>query len=150
MRNLFVLVTLVLFTMSALPSFAGDYDIRFGIMVKQSNGLYDVIEETTCIPLYTMDTGFSFGYTIDKNKGEKDPTAYSVHYLPPSDKQSTGQMLRMRTETLIWPKEHFKMNFGREDVPGEYRVDIYINDKVYKSIEYQVYSPEEYEKRCSQ
>jgi hypothetical protein len=136
--------------MSASTVLAAEYGIRFGIMVKQANGLYDVIEETTCIPLYTMDTGFSFGYTIDKKQSEEDPTAYSVHYLPPTANQSTGRVLRTHTETLIWPKERFKMNFGSEDVPGKYSADIYINGEKYKTVKYRVYLPEEYEKGCSQ
>lgn len=119
-------------------------------MVKQANGLYDVIEETTCIPLYTMDTGFSFGYTIEKHQGEEDPSTYSVHYLPPADNQSTGRVLKTRTETLIWPKGRFKMNFGKEDVPGKYKVEIFINGEKHKTIEYLVYLPEEFEKGCSQ
>jgi alpha-D-ribose 1-methylphosphonate 5-phosphate C-P lyase len=148
-KYIIILVVFMLFPSSSI-CFAQHYDIRFGILVGDH-----VAEETTVIPFFMADTGFRYGFTISHNSN-RSYKSYSVHRLPASPitvggiiKKSEKPTRRIETREEEIIENHSIEEFGFEpgDPLGIYKLDIYINGCVAKSITYKVVTPEEYKQR---
>jgi hypothetical protein len=152
LRNLLILVIGLTVFLNAKKSPAESFDIRFGILV---DGV--VVEETTVIPFYPVDTGFRYGFTISHDSYETY-TSYAVHYLPEkpisaggsfekSDKIRPARRLKTKEEEIFDKHTFVEHGFEKGDPLGLYKLDIYINGRVAKSITYKVVTPEEYKRR---
>ncbi len=125
---------------------ASEYKIQFGIMGKNSSGRLIVTKETTCIPLYTGDTGFSFGFTVERPDSKTYPQIAAIHYLPSGPGSNKPRIFRNEKEPLYRSIESYQITFGRSDIAGDYRTEIYIDDVKYQTIDYRVVLPEEIDK----
>lgn len=143
------LVVLVVILLNAITAFAGDFEIKFGLMKKDSGGKYYVYSETTAIPLTYKDTDpdFRFGYSIKTASGQSF-TTYFIMYSPAAFESYTGEfkdaakkeggktVQSSSKKTTGWFTQSFR--FDRGDPPGPYAIDIWINDKLAKTIEFTV------------
>jgi len=120
-----------------------DYRIKFGYMKKRSDGAHYVYKETTKIP---MRTGrFRWGYTIEA-KG--DPfTTYSIDYSPDGPMSGDGYPRRNSQGDQGWESHtttvtggYFARAYRSDpgDEPGERKIEIYVEDKLAKTIEFQI------------
>ena len=125
---------------------ASEYKIQFGIMGKNSSGRLVVTKATTCIPLYPGDTGFSFGFTVERPDSKTYPQIAVIHYLPSGPGSNKPRIFRNEKEPLYRSLESYQITFGRSDIPGDYRTEIYIDDVKYQTIDYRVVLPEELDK----
>ena len=127
-----------------------DFDIRFGIIEEDDQGFFDVVLETTTIPLLFRETGFSFGYAVNP-KQEMPYTTHEVLHLPspprhidfplPIEKKEGGRIIVtpmiLRREPVVYP-----YSFSVGDPLGAWKLDIYINDRLARSIRFQVVRPD--------
>lgn len=127
------------------------YDIRFGVIEADSEGFLDVTHETEAIPLLLQNTGFSFGYLITP-PDDRIYTTHEVLYLPaaprfidfnmPVEQKADGRIIKtpniIRQKSTIYP-----YSFSTGDPVGPWKLDIHINDELYKTIRFMVYRPEE-------
>lgn len=145
-------LSIVVFLVIALHSvqvLANDFDIKFGLIKKDTAGKYYVSEETTTLPLRHKDDNpdFRFGYSV-KSQSDSSFTSYFVMHFPSMPQQYTGVMKdatkNTDTKTVQSPVKTssgsftYWMRFDRGDPPGQYKIDIWINDKFAKTIGFTV------------
>jgi hypothetical protein len=120
-----------------------DYRIKFGYLKKRADNTYYVSKETTKIPMRT--NGFKWGYTIESN-GEPF-TTYSIAYAPDGAIDGSGyprtnsqgeQGWESNTTTVTG--ELFSQAYRNDpgDTRGERKIEIYIEDKLAKTIEFTI------------
>lgn len=133
---------------------AEDFQVKFGV-VENRNGVTLVFEDRRSIPLLTKDTGFYFGFTIFP----PDNQPYNFHstFFSPEAAQlsnETGEIIK-EIESSADLKQQFRlptrrakgittmpMWFDVGDPPGEYRIEIYIQEKLVHSVDFMVNEPE--------
>ena len=143
--SLAVLMAVVIFE-SRNPSQLDSYRIRFGIIETDNLGTYDVIKETLTIPLFTQDTGFCFGYSIDP-PDERSYLTHEIIYLPapprhidfqmPIETTDGGRIIRtpdiVRQDHMIYP-----FCFSEGDPLGPWRLEIFINNELARRVRFRV------------
>lgn len=143
------LVVLVVILLNAITAFAENFEIKFGLMKKDSGGKYYVYSETTAIPLTYKDTDpdFRFGYSI-KGAPNQTFTTYMIMHTPAAfekytgefkdaDKKEGGKAIQSSAKKAV-AAFTYSLRFDRGDPPGPYAIDIWINDKLAKTIEFTV------------
>jgi hypothetical protein len=139
----------VFFFLYSALAIAGDYEIKFGLMKKDSSGKYYVYSETTTIPLIYKDKDpeFRFGYFI-KTADTQAFTTYMIMHTPSAfeaysgefkdvNKKDSGNTVQLPSKkTVGWFAQSFR--FDRGDPPGQYKIDIWINDKLVRTIDFTV------------
>ena len=124
-----------------------DFIFKFGYMEEYPSGAGAVTYETEIIPLKLKSTGFCFGFTIENKKGVKF-TGYEIMYLPNTPSKITGDYInadianegRIIKDSPDGIGEYWSNIwwFDEGDPLGEYKVEIFINDKLFKTIKFQV------------
>ena len=152
---------LTLITILALALFLGarfegsgrsiddSYNIRFGIVELDAEGRYRIAVETTTIPFFTSDTGFAWGYVIQPPEGAAY-TTYEILYLPspplhirfsvPIDRKDGGRIIQTAAVTRSDETLSF-FSFDPGDPAGLWRLSIYINDRLARSVRFSVVPP---------
>ena len=143
------IVVLLMIALHAVPAFAGDFDIKFGLMKKDAAGKYFVYSETTTIPLTYKDTDpdFRFGYSI-KTASDQTFTTYMIMHTPSAfekytgefkdaDKKEGGKAIQSTVKKAV-AAFTYSLRFDRGDPPGQYKIDIWINDKLERTIDFTV------------
>ena len=119
--------------------------IKFGIMELYSNGTCTFLEESTVIPLKLKDTGFRWGYTIESSK--KKFTTYSLCYSPKPFTEITGTLTREKNAPDVLKSQTVNVTKGihvecfwndASDPTGRQKIDIYVNNTIAKSIDFEV------------
>lgn len=143
------IVVLIVIGLYAVPALAGDFDIKFGLMKKDSAGKYYVYSETTTIPLLykDKDPDFRFGYSIKTAPGQTF-TTYMIMHTPAAFEKYTGEFKdadkKEGGKTIQSPAKKagteftYSLRFDRGDPPGQYKIDIWINDKPARTIDFTV------------
>lgn len=139
----------LIFVLYAAQSHANDFDIKFGLIKKDPAGKYYVSEEMTTLPLRHKDDypDFRFGYSV-KSQADTTFTSYFVMHFPSMPQQYTGAMkdaaknadaktVRSPAKTSIGSFTYW-MRFDRGDPPGPYTIDIWVNDKLARTIDFTV------------
>ncbi len=120
--------------------------IKFGQMEESSSGYY-VAKETTIIPLKLRDTGFKFGFSVQSSDNASF-NGYKIIYMPaipktigPGIKEKNvsyeGTVIKGKEERydgMWW--EFFVFDEG--DPLGKWKLEIYINGKLAKTINFKV------------
>lgn len=123
------------------------FDLRFGILSEPKPRKYLMKEETTKIPRYFIPTGFRFGYLI-REKNLKPFRLETITY-PPSPPKTLGDAYTGQdpSEGLrATPRElnghgASGMGFDPGDPTGEWKIEFYIDGKLYRTVEFTVYEP---------
>ena len=139
----------LLSTLCIAHAFAANFDIKFGLMKKDSSGKYYVSDEITTIPLTykDKDPDFRFGYSI-KTAPEQTFTTYMIMHTSAAFEKYTGEFKdapkKEDGKTIQSPAKKavaaftYSLRFDRGDPPGQYKIDIWINDQLTKSIDFTV------------
>ena len=132
-----------------------DYQVIFGA-VETKNDLSLVYRDLTSLPLVTREENFYYGFTI--LPADNEPFNYHCHFYPPKIAQftiETGEIVEeindsndsisgfrlptRRTQGITTAP----MWFDAGDPPGEYRIEIYINDRLTRAVDFSVYEPQQ-------
>lgn len=133
---------------------AEDYQVKFGV-IENRNGVTLVFEDRISIPLYTRDEGFYFGFTIFPPNNQ--PYNFNCTFFSPDAAKLsnvTGEIIEEIRSTAD-SKQQFRfptrkaegittmpMWLDPGDPPGEYRIEIFINDEAIHAVDFVVYEPE--------
>lgn len=127
------------------------YVIHYGILEQGSNGLYYVKTQTTDIPYITesQDSKFKFGYTV-----KESAEGFLLHTrltLPIIDRiyvnraheivtnnDSKTKILTTQNKYYLNESHELAMSLEDGDPPGLYKMEIFINDALYKTITFNV------------
>lgn len=126
------------------------YDVRFGIIGTDVEGDHDVIRETTVIPLYLQTTGFYWGYSIQP-PDERPYTTSEVMTMPrrprfidfpvPVETSSDGRIIRTPNVQRQYFVAH-SYGFSEGDPLGDWKLQIYINDRLSRTVRFLVAPPD--------
>jgi hypothetical protein len=133
MKILILLLSLSFVNFSA-NSMEVDYTLEFGIVLHDEYGAPVGFKETTYVPINTAGKNSLYGLIISKDSQENF-TLGSVHILP--DNPSNTQKIMGKT-MVINGKGAVFMKTQKDDTPGDYAMELYINGILYKTIEYQL------------
>jgi hypothetical protein len=140
---------LLMIALHAVPTFADDFDIKFGLMKKDAAGKYYVYSETTTIPLTDKNTDpdFRFGYSI-KTASDQPFTTYMIMHTPSAFEKYTGEFKdadkKEGGKTIQSPAKKavteftYSLRFDRGDPLGQYKMEIWINGKPARTIDFTV------------
>jgi hypothetical protein len=132
---------------------SNDVTVKFGIMAKDKNGNLVVEKVTTDIPL-NLDPEFKFGFEVIHHS-QGDFTGHVILFLPESPnsirftegenykpfKYNHSDEGKIIESGKIQYKNYWFGDFGfsKGDPVGDWKIEIYINDKLEKTINFNVY-----------
>lgn len=149
MKGLFAL----LLTLTVLPWTMGaeeSHVIRFGIFAtKQAGKSNEIATQTLTIPLKLEATGFRWGYDVSPQNAA-EYTHRAVVYLPRPPAAVTGNLETSQDSPTIvkTPKykatarDDYSFTFDEGDPLGEWKIEIFINDKLTRTFKFQVVKDE--------
>ena len=129
--------------------FEAVYKIDFGFIQKNENSGKMHFKETSSIPYRMKTTGFRWGYWIKSSDNESHST-YFVMETPAIPKNITGDLgktgqieeekrLAKSTPQKFKEKLFCPFWFDAEDPLGKWKVQIYVDDRLVKTIDFDVY-----------
>ena len=133
MKTLMLLLSLSLIHFSAY-TMEVDYNLEFGIVLQNEYGTPVGFKETTYVPINKSGKNSLYGLIISKDSQENF-TVGSVHILP---KNPSNTEKIMGKTMVINGKGAVFMKTQKDDTPGNYAMELYINGVLYKTIEYQL------------
>jgi len=149
MKRLFAL----LLTLTVLPWTMGaeeSHVIRFGIFAaKQAGKPNEIATQTLTIPLKLEATGFRWGYEISPQDAA-EYTHRAVVYLPRPPAAVTGDLETSQDSPTIVKTPKYKVTarddytftFDEGDPLGEWKIEIFINDRLTRTFKFQVVKDE--------
>ena len=122
-----------------------DYDVHFGIIEYNTAGKHIISKETNTIPYRVRDTGFRFGYLIVPH-GNYPFDCQDIVHLPSAPNKVTGQYGAIKpSQSLKSPLHETSggpfmevMWLDDGDPAGDYSVDVFVNEKLIKTIKFSV------------
>jgi hypothetical protein len=132
------------FAITDCPAEESDFDVGFGLMQPDRMGRIRVSEETTTIPLETTDPDFLFGFSVDY--AHECPFTGSAVFRPPAEgghadaASPDSGVLRLPEGTYV-NRWWFAGTFDEDDVPGIWQLELTLNGKRWKPIEFTVVAP---------
>lgn len=124
-----------------------NYQIRFGIIERDDSGNDVLSKETSVIPRKLRETGFRFGCEIVPPDQKVYTCQYIVH-VPDAPDTLTGRKTQPNADkpskVFTSPKKRVygiftgPMWFDSGDPVGDYNIEILINDKLQKTVRFQV------------
>jgi len=155
MRKLSLLIVLLVVfnSLSCSPSRTGsDFEIKFGFMRQDAKGIFYVYKETREIPKILENTGFRYGYTI-KNTKDSNFIVFLILYPPSPVKiykfrdefknesrvEAGGPVIRTKP-VEVTGKASASFSFDKSDPLGIWKLEIYVNDKLIRTINFSVVS----------
>lgn len=125
------------------------YVIKYGILAKGDNGIYYVKTQTTDIPYITesKDKNFKFGYTVEKKYEGfllytkiTMPLSKSTYIDKPHLLESGNKTTTVTTKNKFYKNESHELIMSLEDgdLPGLYKMEIFINNDLYKTIKFTI------------
>ncbi len=151
MRIIFAILTLL----TATPSFAEEVSVRFGIIeiserIGPTNFRFGFVKEANFVPLLTMEQGGLYGVEYSAPESFK----YKVQVraiLPPGVTEMSGDVVtteqdKTQTVMVFQPREYKgtvvePFLFTSGDPEGSYKLEVSVNGKLFKTLEYQAYVP---------
>lgn len=111
------------------------YKVSFGVILKNELGEPIGFQETRSIPLGNKSQSTLFGVVV--TKVDEQPFMLGTVHIIPSKEQGKS--------TKIMGKPMRSMNRGavflqsdEQDIPGDYRMEIYLDNRLVQTIEYQL------------
>ena len=130
-----------------------NFQVKFGV-IENRNDVSLVFEDRVSIPLLTKETGFYFGFTIFP-PSNKPYNFHCVLFSPDTAILSnvTGEIIE-EIKSSADSKQQFRfptrraegittmpMWLDKGDPPGEYRLEVFIDDKAVYAVDFSVYEP---------
>jgi hypothetical protein len=154
-RLLFSVIAL-LFSAATVSAVGAEVDksfvLRFGILSEPKPRIFEMREETTAIPRYYIPTGFRFGYLIWEKNGK--PFLLETVTYPPSPPEKLGKAYKNQDPKKGLRSGQRELNgkgasgfgFDPGDPTGLWKMEFYVDGKLFRSIEFTVYEPSEKKK----
>jgi hypothetical protein len=126
------------------------YQIHFGIFgTKQAGQPNEIATQTLTIPLKLEATGFEWGYEI-LPQDVSEYTFRAVLYLPRPPATVTGSLEQSQDSPTIVKTPKFKATgrgaysfvFEEGDPLGEWKIEIFVNDQLTRTFNFQVVKDE--------
>lgn len=132
----YLLIVFLLFVQLTAKAVEVDYILEFGVVLHDEYGTAVGFKETTNIPINNLGKNSLYGLIISKDTKENF-TVGSVHILP---ENSSNTKKIMGKSMVINGKGAVFMKTQRNDIPGRYEMELYINGVLHKTINYQLLS----------
>ena len=113
-----------------------DYQLDFGVIIQNSTGEPVGFEKTTKIPIKNNGSTSLYGVVVTCPDPQQF-TLNSVHILPKQSEESVPQKI-MGKPMLIQSRGAIFMRTESSDLPGNYVMEVYINNKLHDTVEYQL------------
>jgi hypothetical protein len=124
--------------------------IRFGIFAaKQAGKPNELATETLTIPLKLAATGFRWGYDVSPSDASQY-THRAVVYLPRPPAAVTGSLQASQDSPTIVKtptyrakgRDDYAFTFDGGDPLGEWKIEIFVNDRLTRTFKFQVVKDE--------
>ncbi len=112
------------------------YKLEFGRVIHNDVGEPVGFEKTTRIPISLSGDSTLYGLVITSPKDEKF-TLNSIHIMPIDPTNLEARKL-IGKSMLIQKRGAIFMRASIDDIPGIYNMEIYINNSLHSSIEYEL------------
>jgi hypothetical protein len=151
-RFIFIVTSLFITTLAyGNTNHDDNYVVNYGILEQGGNGLYYVKTQTTDIPYITesQDSDFKFGYTVKEST--KGFLLHTRLTLPITDHTYVNRAHEivanndLKTKTVTTQNKYYLnephelvMSLEDGDPPGVYKMELFINDSLYKTITFDI------------
>jgi len=151
-RLLFSIIALLV-SAAAISAVGAEADksfvLRFGVLSEPKPRIFEMKEETTTIPRHYIPTGFRFGYLIWEKNGK--PFLLETVTYPPSAPEKLGKVYKNQDPKKGLRSGRRELNgkgasgfgFDPGDPTGLWKMEFYVDGKVFRTIEFTVYEPSE-------
>ena len=132
MKKLMLLIVCFLCCQTGM---ANNLEVNFGLVLRNDLGEPIGFKQTTHIPVHSASSPSLFGLVVTR----KDDTPFllgAVHILP--GKTPDVQTKVMGKPMMIVNRGAIFMQTSPKDRAGKYQVEIYIDNTLFKTIDYQV------------
>lgn len=114
---------------------AENLEVNFGLVLKNELGEPIGFKETTHIPAQSSSAPSLFGFVVTRTD-DKPFLLGAIHILPGKDEGSQTKI--MGKPMMIINRGAIFMQTSADDKAGNYKVEIYIDNSLYTTIDYQV------------
>jgi len=118
-----------------------DYKLDFGVIIHNDIGEPIGFEKTNKIPIDYKGNSSLYGLVVTSPESSEF-TLNSVHVLPTDIDEEQGMKLMGKT-MLIQKRGAILMRTDLTDIPGNYQMEVYINNKLHQVINYELTSKTE-------
>jgi len=136
MKTIYLILAFTLLVSSTTFADEPKYVLEFGRVLHNSVGEPVGFEKTTKIPVALDGNSTLYGLVITSPENEKF-TLNSIHILPP-DPTSLESKKMIGKSMIIKKRGAIFMRANSDDLPGIYNMEIYINNTLHKSIQYEL------------
>ena len=134
MRYLF---SVALFVTSLMVQ-AAEFEVSFGLVLTNSSGEPIGFKETRQIPLSIEQTPALYGVVVTKQ--DDDPFVLGAIHVLPSAPESEANKI-MGKPMMVVKRGAMLMRTENTDEPGDYKVEIYLDNRLHQTIDYSVVPP---------
>lgn len=113
-----------------------DYKLDFGVIIQSETGEPIGFEKTTQIPIDHFGKPSLYGLVVTSDKDDEF-ALNSVHVLPPQD-DSDNHAKVLGKPMYVQNRGAIFLRTEQSDEPGDYAIEIYIDNKLYQVINYQL------------
>ena len=149
-----ILILLGMCVLIAAPEMAaakkGKFMFKFGLMSAPSGGMPYVYDEARTIERVGDGASDAHGFILAKKGGGRFMFHYSVSFPEPVDlpegflkkgrMSPDGKTFTLDSE-MMWDAAFQVFYFSEDDPLGMYKIEVFVDDELYKSIEYEVTKP---------
>lgn len=115
-----------------------DYTLDFGVIIQSDTGEPIGFEKTRQIPINHFGKPSLYGLVVTSEKNAEF-SLNSVHVLPPQE-DSDVQAKVLGKPMYVQNRGAIFLRTEQNDEPGDYSIEIYIDNKLYQVINYQLTS----------
>ncbi len=119
-------------------SAALDYKLDFGVIIQNDSGEPIGFEKTTLIPISLQGKGSLYGLVVTSPE-DKQFTLNSVHTMPNNEGEEKPSKI-MGKPMFIQNRGAIFLRTDLNDAPGIYSMEVYIDNKLYQVITYELSS----------
>jgi len=117
-----------------------EFTLNFGRIIHNKVGEPIGFEKTTRIPISMNGESTLYGLVVTSPEDEEF-TLNSIHILPPDPVNLTSKKL-IGKAMIIQKRGAIFMRASFSDTPGIYNMEVYINNELHQSIQYELFAIE--------
>jgi hypothetical protein len=134
--NKIITIALMMFSLSALAE-QSDYTIDFGLIMKNKQGEPIGFDQTNTIPIHKNKQDALYGLVVTKFNEEPFKLS-AIHVFPENE---TGSKTKLMSKTMeVVNRGAIFFQTSKEDTPGKYAVEVYLDNILINTIDYQLVS----------
>ncbi|WP_286263030.1 hypothetical protein [Thalassotalea atypica] len=113
-----------------------DYKLDFGVIIHNDNGEPIGFEKTSTIPIDYKGKSSLYGLVVTSPEDQQF-SLNSVHVFPHSENEIDDIKL-MGKPMLIQKRGAILLRTDLSDIPGNYKMEVYIDNKLHQTISYEL------------